>query len=274
MKTTLASGLLMLTALLYGSEIFRSEFKDGQIHTNGGKAVIRNSPSIENTVGNDTFFTKITSEKQGRGGLQLQFATPKNSPDGMVQNGQINGAIEFFIKYNRPVNADSPVNLFRVIDFGSQKEGMRVALYNFGNRRKQCGELWLDLVSSRNIFNINGEQKKLVRQTANYTLEANQLYHFALVFATTPEKKLRIDLYAAENGAEIVPAQNKPLLSLTADVAETELAKGFQCNPHLNSFMMNSSKDSIGLERWLGKCVFYNQVPPSFPGHDASGGKP
>ncbi|MEI3005352.1 MAG: hypothetical protein V8T87_12130 [Victivallales bacterium] len=85
---------------------------------------------------------------------------------------------------------------------------------------------------------------------------------------------MRIDLYAAENGAEIVPAQNKPLLSLTADVAETELAKGFQCNPHLNSFMMNSSKDSIGLERWLGKCVFYNQVPPSFPGHDASGGKP
>ncbi|MEI3005351.1 MAG: hypothetical protein V8T87_12125 [Victivallales bacterium] len=162
MKTTLASGLLMLTALLYGSEIFRIEFKDGQIHTNGGKAVIRNSPSIENTVENGTFFTKITSEKQGRGGLQLQFATPKNSPDGMVQNGQINGAIEFFIKYNRPVNADSPVNLFRVIDFGSQKEGMRVALYNFGNRRKQCGELWLDLVSSRNIFNINGEQKKLV----------------------------------------------------------------------------------------------------------------
>ncbi len=47
MKTTLASGLLMLTALLYGSEIFRIEFKDGQIHTNGGKAVIRNSPSIE-----------------------------------------------------------------------------------------------------------------------------------------------------------------------------------------------------------------------------------
>ena len=40
MKTTLASGLLMLTALLYGSEIFRIEFKDGQIHTNGGKAVV------------------------------------------------------------------------------------------------------------------------------------------------------------------------------------------------------------------------------------------
>ena len=255
MKTTLASGLLILTALLYGNEIFRIEFKDGQIHTNGGKAVIRNSPSIENMVGNGTFLTKITSEKQGRGGLQLQFATPKNSPDGMVQNGQINGAIEFFIKYNRPINADSPVNLFRVIDFGSQKEGMRVALYNFGNRRKQCGELWLDLVSGRNIFNINGKQKKIVRQTANYTLEANQLYHFALVFA-------------------IVPAKNKPLLSLTADVAETELAKGFQCNPHLNSFMMNSNKDSIGLERWLGKCVFYNQVPQSFPGHETFGGKP
>ena len=65
MKTTLASGLLMLTALLYGNEIFRIEFKDGQIHTNGGKAVIRNSPSIENMVGNGTFLTKITSEKHG-----------------------------------------------------------------------------------------------------------------------------------------------------------------------------------------------------------------
>ena len=79
MKTTLASGLLMLTALLYGNEIFRIEFKDGQMHTNGGKAVVRNSPSIENTVENGTFLTKITSEKQGRGGLQLQFDTPKNS---------------------------------------------------------------------------------------------------------------------------------------------------------------------------------------------------
>ena len=38
--------------------------------------------------------------------------------------------------------------------------------------------------------------------------------------------------------------------------------------------MMNSNKDSIGLERWLGKCVFYNQVPQSFPGHETFGGKP
>ena len=110
MKTTLASGLLMLTALLYGSEIFRIEFKDGQIHTNGGKAVIRNSPSIENTVGNGTFLTKITSEKQGRGGLQLQptlidqetlkkaYETPDAYPELIVRIG---GYSEYYNRLSR-----------------------------------------------------------------------------------------------------------------------------------------------------------------------------
>ena len=74
MKTTLASGLLMLTALLYGNEIFRIEFKDGQMHTNGGKAVVRNSPSIENTVENGTFLTKTAWYRMGRSTAQLNFS--------------------------------------------------------------------------------------------------------------------------------------------------------------------------------------------------------
>ncbi len=266
MKTLLMLIPVFFCALMHGNEIFRLDFRNGQINAVGGTVAVIKSGSVENTVEDHALLTRIKDEKKERGGFRIRFLSPGNSPDGMVRNGTINGAIDFFVRYNRAIDANSPIGVFRVIDFGSPKDGMRLALYNSGNKKNRSSELWLDLLCSDPVFKENGRMTKMLRKSVNYALRPDILYHFALLFETTPEKKLVISLYAAENGAEIAYASAKPLLRMTAELPPEKLAGGFQCRPVFHSFTTISAPGLGGLERRVGRFVIYNQIPPVFPG--------
>lgn len=267
MKTLLMLIPVFFCALMHGNEIFRLDFRNGQINAVGGTVAVIKSGSVENTVEDHALLTRIKDEKKERGGFRIRFLSPGNSPDGMVRNGTIDGAIDFFVRYNRAIDANSPIGVFRVIDFGSPKDGMRLALYNSGARKNMRGELWLDLFCSDPVFKgENGKMTKILRKSANYILKPDVLYHFALLFETTKEKKLVISLYAAENGAEIAYASAKPLLRMTAELPPEKLAKGFQCRPVIHSFTVVSAPGFGGLERRVGRFVIYDQIPPVFPG--------
>ena len=188
--------------------------------------------------------------------------TPENvstSWAAMYEDGNINGAVDFFVGSSIGLDSNSPANLLRVLDIDNRKRGgLRLIVMN------TKASLRVEIMGPDNeaLIMSNGQTTQTRACSAKTPMEPGKLYHVAITFETDDNDIVSCKLYFTTADMDITPGNDTPCKTIAFRLGES-LKTGFSANKFY--YGQVGSTKNIDYTNSFGRLTLYDAVPTVFP---------